>query len=185
MDWLTFISKAIESLAWPVIAFVIVGMLKDEIKKLLPFIKKFKAGPVEAEFERDVAELKKSADKATLLESPDTASKAFLIQLAELHPRSSILESWVRLEAAARLALANKTADYSKSNYLPAAKLGNPLEKAGLISNSQVNIYENLRRLRNEIAHDMNLEPNVEAARTYIELASLLQGQLEAAVQNA
>ncbi|MBV36064.1 MAG: hypothetical protein CMP47_11545 [Rickettsiales bacterium] len=179
MDWLTFFSKMIESLAWPVGAVVIVAILKDELKKLLPFLKKFKAGPLEAEFERDVEKLKRTSQNIEEDLASNTNSKDFLLELVEIHPRSAILEAWVRLEAAARLVLSKQTDQYSKSNYQPASKLARALESAGLISSAQVTTYEDLRRLRNEVAHNMDLEPNFEAAKTYIELASYLQAYLE------
>jgi hypothetical protein len=121
MDWLTFASKVIESVSWPVAAVALVLLLRDEIAKLAPFLKKFKAGPLEAEFERDVKELKEIKESTPQLAKPadaqavDTASKNFLFQLAELHPRSAILESWVRVEAAARAVLARKNKTFLRS----------------------------------------------------------------------
>jgi hypothetical protein len=53
--WLDdFSSKLIESTAWPIAVVSFVAMLRIEIKLLLSYIKKLKAGSVEAEFEREV-----------------------------------------------------------------------------------------------------------------------------------
>ncbi|WP_276968485.1 hypothetical protein, partial [Metallibacterium scheffleri] len=61
MDTLTFIAKVIEFAAWPIAAVALVAMLRAEIKSLLPHVKRLKAGPVEAEFEREVKELEATA----------------------------------------------------------------------------------------------------------------------------
>ncbi|TAK83148.1 MAG: hypothetical protein EPO20_18920 [Betaproteobacteria bacterium] len=186
MDWLTFASKFIESLVWPLAAIILVALLRDDIRRLVPFIKKLKAGPVEAEFERDVKELKESTPEPRIgseARRPDTASKTFLFQLAELHPRSAILESWVRVEAAARAVLAGKAATAPTPGYIPAARLAEPLAQQEILNPGQVTLFHELRRLRNDVAHSQGFEPTQESARAYIDLASFLQGWLEGQAQ--
>jgi hypothetical protein len=186
VDLLTFTSKVIEALAWPVASVVLVALLREEIAKLVPFLKRLKAGPVEAEFERDVRALQESTPepvKAEVAKVTDTASKNFLFQLAELHPRSAILESWVRVEAAARALLESKAISVSKPTYLPAARLAEPLAQHEFITQGQVTLFHELRRLRNEVAHAQGFEPTLESARAYIDLASFLQGHLEGQAQ--
>jgi hypothetical protein len=187
MDWLTFTSKIIESLAWPVAAVALVALLRNEIGKLAPFLKKVKAGPVEAEFEREVKELKASTpDQREITETKqhDPASKSFLFQLASLHPRSAVLETWVRVEASARAVLAAKpVAAGSMATYLPAARLAEPLAQQGILSEPQVTLFHELRRLRNEVAHSQGFEPTYESACAYIDLGIFLQGFLEGKLQ--
>lgn len=181
MGWMTFVAGLVESLSWPVAAVVLVSLLRDDIRKLVPSIKKVKAGPVEAEFEREVKALKEitaeSPTDGTKGKLPDTASKEFLVELAKLHPRSAILESWVRVEAAARAVLARKTSP--TSGYIPAAKLAEPLAQEGILTQGQVVLFHELRRLRNDVAHAQDFEPTLEAAKAYIDLASFLQGHIE------
>lgn len=182
MNTLNFASNVIESLAWPVAAIVLVVLLRNDIAKLAPFIKRLKAGPVEAEFEREVRALRESTPappKLAIAPPKDTASKNFLFQLAELHPRSAILESWVRVEAAARALLESRAIAAAKPSYLPAARLAEPLAQQELITQDQVTLFHELRRLRNEVAHAQGFEPTFESARAYIDLASFLQGHLE------
>ncbi|MEW6685571.1 MAG: hypothetical protein AB1393_05125 [Candidatus Edwardsbacteria bacterium] len=182
MDSLTFIANIVGSLAWPVAAVALVMLFRGEIVKAAPFLKKLKAGPVEAEFDLEVKQLKESADLKDRIapdRAADIASKKFLFQLAELHPRSAILESWVRLEAAARAALSQDTSKASKTGYVPAAMLSQTLVQSGKIDQSQVTLYHELRRLRNDVAHLVGPEPTKESVRSYIELASALQSHLE------
>ena len=186
MDWLTFISKALDALAWPAASIVLVALLRDEIRKLAPFLKKLKAGPLEAEFEREIKELKASTAQEASRDpkhAPDPASKAFLMQLAELHPRSAILEAWVRVEAAARAALASKEASHELSTYQPAARLAESLARKEVFGQGQVTLFHELRRLRNDVAHSPELQPTLDSVKNYIELASYLQGWLEDTAQ--
>ncbi|MBS0416935.1 MAG: hypothetical protein JSR66_04430 [Proteobacteria bacterium] len=184
---MTFITKILEAFAWPATTIALVILLRSEIRQLLPFVKKLKAGPVEAEFERDVKALKHETpviqQEIAERPTPDSASKDFLIQLAELHPRSAILESWVRLEAAARAVLAEKLQSNSAPGYLPAARLAEPLVQRDAISQPQVTLFHELRRLRNEVAHSPEFEPTDEAAKAYVDVASFLQGHLEGQIK--
>ena len=186
MDWLTFTSKVLEALAWPISSIVLVALLRGEISKLAPFLKKLKAGPLEAEFEREIKELKASTDQTPAEErqpAADPASKSFLLQLAELHPRSAILEAWVRVEAAARAALASKEQTHELSTYQPAARLAEALVQREVFAQGQVTLFHELRRLRNDVAHSPDLSPTLDSVRNYIELATYLQGWLEDAAK--
>jgi hypothetical protein len=182
MDWQTFVTKIVESLAWPAATVTLVCILRDDIRKLLPFLKKLKAGPVEAEFEREVKELRNATrgpEQIVAADSTyDTASKQFLVQLAEMHPRSAILESWVRVEAAARAALSKREASIAVTTYVPAARLAEPLIQQQIINQSQVTLFHELRRLRNEVAHSPDFEPTTDAAIAYVDLATSLQAHL-------
>jgi hypothetical protein len=182
MDIRSFIASIVESLAWPVASLALVLIFKGEILAAIPFLKRLKAGPLEAEFDRDLKQLKASSAAQTHAgkeRSVDVASHNFLFQLAELHPRSAILEAWVRLEAAARAALPSDSSKTSTTGYIPAARLAEALVRAGVIDQGQVTLYHELRRLRNEVAHLVGLEPTQESVRSYIDLASSLQGFLE------
>ena len=52
MDNLTFITKLIEFAAWPIAAIVVTVCLRNELRVLIPLIKKLKAGPIEVELEQ-------------------------------------------------------------------------------------------------------------------------------------
>ena len=118
-----------------------------------------------------------------VVELTGTATKNFLVQLAEMHPRSAIFESWMRVEAAARALLESKAIIVSKPTYVPAARLAEPLAQNKYITQGQVTLFHELRRLRNEVAHAEGFEPTLESARAYIDLALFLQSHLEGQAQ--
>ncbi len=50
MDWITFSSNLIDSIAWPLAIVIVVYWLKGHIKELLPFVRKVRYGNVEVDF---------------------------------------------------------------------------------------------------------------------------------------
>lgn len=185
MHFLEFFSKLIDSIVWPITTVIIFLSLRDDIAKLVPSIKKLKAGPVEAEFASEMKALTVAAQSMrkplNVRESQkvDVASKNFLHQLAELHPRSAILESWVRVEAAARVALAHKSTSVVSPNYVPASRLAEPLAEKEILDPAEVILFNEIRRLRNDVAHAQGFEPTQDSAHQYIDLAAGLLAKLE------
>ncbi|MBF4497732.1 hypothetical protein [Vibrio vulnificus] len=57
MDILTFISKLIGTIAWPVVILILGLSYRAKITELLPYLSKIKAGPVEAEFDLEARKL--------------------------------------------------------------------------------------------------------------------------------
>lgn len=58
-----------EALALPAAAVIIVLLFRREFRQLVPLVRKLKAGPLEAEFERDIREISREAGGATTLKS--------------------------------------------------------------------------------------------------------------------
>lgn len=188
MDTLTFIAKLAEALGWPIAAIVLAAWLRKEIRALLPYVKRVKAGPLEAEFEREVRELKASTEAAPAearKELPPPPSQPLLLQLAELHARSAILEAWVRVEAAARAALEKKSPATATVATRNPHRLAEQLGALGLLEEDQVSLFHELRNLRNEVAHVPEFSPSRESVVSYIEMASYLQSWLEDAASDA
>ena len=71
MDILTFLSNMTGALAWPVTGFVIALVFRSELKTLVPLLRKLKAGPIEAEFEREIRALELAASSVPALEQSD------------------------------------------------------------------------------------------------------------------
>ncbi|HHQ4702228.1 TPA: hypothetical protein ACSP3G_000603 [Aeromonas hydrophila] len=50
MDYLTFISKAIESLAWPVTIITLIFLIRKELPEIVKLLRRFKYKDIELEF---------------------------------------------------------------------------------------------------------------------------------------
>lgn len=182
MNSLEFTSEIVKALAWPATTLIVLIVMRKEILKLMPLLRKFKAGPVEAEFEKEIKEITESVNATGKPENKqvlNTASHSFLIQLAELHPRSAILESWVSVEAAARVALQHKSISVTSSNYVPTSRLAEQLAQEKILGPVDITLFHELRRLRNEVAHAQGFDPTSNSARQYIDLALTLLATIE------
>lgn len=184
MDWLTFVIRLIEALAWPLtIAIVILVLVfRSEFRGLVPLLRKFKAGPagVEAEFERTIREISEEA-RATppeIDEEPDPR-KITLTELAILHPRSAILEAWRGVENAVRRAALQKATGSPVPDVSTPIKALHYLVGAKVISFEDFTLFHELRGLRNQAVHAEVFEPSQDAALEYVNLASQLQSRLE------
>ena len=185
MDTLSFAIKSFEALAWPIASIVLVLLLRHEIRTLLPYLRRIKAGPVEAEFERGASIL-----KAELLQQPKAAEA--IKHTAErsidgLNPRSEVLEAWLSLEAASNAALAKRQIhqhDTSALSTKPALRnLANTLQSSGLLHQGQVNLFKELQHLRNEVVHTLEFAPTQEAVSRYVETANYLKWWLTEGIE--
>lgn len=186
MDCLTFTSKLIEFTAWPTASVLLVLLLRKEIKSLLPHVKKLKAGPVEAEFEREVTELQKeTGTQPTSVPLPAglTAERQMLFQLVQVNPRSAILEAWRGIEEAAARLVQEKALFVSDRDARSAFAVIRAIGNASLLSPEDFALYHDLRALRNQAAHATEFAPTTDAALSYIGLASRMRGALEQAAK--
>src|SRR6266702_978293 len=107
MDWLTFVSSLVHSLAWPGAVVGIVLLLRRSLNKLLPELNRLKYKDLELDFGRQVAQAKAEVEASPaprqlpearqLQLGPDTE---YLSALAEISPRAAVLEAWLPLEVA-------------------------------------------------------------------------------------
>jgi hypothetical protein len=190
VDKLSFIAKVLEVTAWPVATVALVVMLRKEIAALLPSVRKLKAGPLEAVFERKTEEL------AINLETQPNAREVLADQRPtppELtytpgeSPRSAILEAWLRVEEEAHDALgrhATMTGGPGAMTSRPSPRrLAAALRQSGLLNEGQVRLVEELRQLRNEVVHAREFTPTREAIARYLDSAKYLANWLSEAAR--
>lgn len=180
MDWLSFIEKIVASLAWPLATLTMILLLKNEIAEVLPKLTKFKAGPLEAEFEKEVRELKRTATAQKTEyainepQAPYSAFRAEVTRLAEIKPSAAILEAWIQIENAARNALKSQSTSVGSSSYIPASRLSTPLLEQKILSATEAETFDKIRKLRNEVAHAQGFAPTRESAQEFAEVAETL-----------
>lgn len=103
MDYLTFISKALENLAWPTVVIVAIVLLKKHFPELMRLIKSIKYKNLEINFREMLDNVRDTVDEAggTAVpagdDSKNSEEKAFL-ELARLAPAAAVMDSWKLLE---------------------------------------------------------------------------------------
>jgi hypothetical protein len=175
MDWLTFISKAIDALAWPVAGIVLGLMFRKKLLDLIPTLRKVKAGPLEAEFEMaakqvlaGTADLKSAAGAAEsplLASRPSVEDAAAKLFTARSEPTATVIEGWSTLDGELHK-LGRQTGLFvdpleSQEKVYKAIMASNelPAETRRLI--------RDLRQLRNQVAH-AKVVPTPDSAQAYL-----------------
>jgi hypothetical protein len=187
MDWLTFISKLIGHIAWPVATFAIVLLLREQIKALLAVVSKVKVSSVEVEFDRKL-ELVKEEALAVLPQLASSADRSTsiidtqLLKLAEVSPRAAVMDGWRHVEAAALRAAKALLPEGTFTNKTFTFRAIRIIEKSGAIPESIVDLMRSLRSLRNDAAHAADFGLTVSAAIEYLHLAARVISYLEGAV---
>lgn len=183
MDWVTFISKAIDSLAWPVFALIVILLLRKPIMQLIPLMSKLKYRDFEAEFAQGVQQLKEEVGdalpEATLVPADREISEDRLYNLAEIAPNGAVLEGWKLIEHAAKNLISARGHDLDYDVSTPYRLIERVLDKGDLIDKPKVAVFNELRRLRNKVAHAGEFEISSIQAKAYVTLALRLVAYLE------
>lgn len=170
MDTLTFLSKIIESFAWPIATLIGILILRKPILGLLPFVQKLKYKEFEVEFGKRVEEVTAEVER----ELPSTdAQPGFaqleanpIIKLAEVSPRSAVLEAWRSVEIAS-LNAARKIIGPEFHNKTMTYQTLRAFEKNEKIDRNILGLLRDLRGLRNEAAHAPEFALSKESALEY------------------
>jgi len=177
MDWLTFVSKLVESLAWPVVALVLGLVFRRKLVALIPTLRKLKAGPVEAEFELAAKQVLANAEEVQSQEPAEVVTpvtgqvagsdRQVIAKLREARsdPAGAILEGWAKVDGELfRLGLQMGTVVDPLEN---TGKVYNAVMASGILPAQTTSLVRELRELRNKVAH-VKVHPTPEAAQDYL-----------------
>jgi len=175
MDWLTFISKLVESLAWPVAGVVLGLIFRKKLLDLIPLLRRVKAGPLEAEFEIATKQvLASTADLASKQHMPEVSQTAFTpsvedtaakLLAARSEPTATIIEGWSVLDGELH--------KLGRQTGIVVDPLESQLKVYRTVMDSDVlpvgtkKLVESLRQLRDQVAH-AKVIPTPESAQDYL-----------------
>lgn len=186
MDLLTFISKIIDSIAWPIVVLILGLVLRERISSLLPFLRKIKAGPVEAEFDAEVRKVLEGS-KEIIAKSPATSSKTqeadvalAKIYTAKHDPTNMVLEGWRNVDGA--LFRFGKDAGVIVDPMDSSSKVYMGVISTDLLEFETKKLVVELYEMRNRVAH-AKIKPSMESAKDYIlaveQVVKLIEKQRE------
>jgi hypothetical protein len=184
VSWLAFAASLIHSLAWPAAVTAVVIVLRRPISTALGRgVHRVRAGPVEVEFDQELAEVREE-----LRRSPELAAatppvlpvslREELARVAEVSPRAAVLEAFSRIEARLVQVLDNARAEPSQA--VGGRALARRAHAHGLISDETLAAIDGLSVLRNLAAHSPADEIGVDRARDYLALADAVLYALRA-----
>jgi uncharacterized protein YutE (UPF0331/DUF86 family) len=160
MDWKQFIVSLIESLSWPIFILIIFYLFKSEIGKLIQKLAHLKYKDLELEFEK-VKQQSQAIHEEIQGEGqlPQEKEPIFLslenqiFQTLEKSPAAAILLAWSIVEAALASAVSRMAISPEDPSYRSPLHNIEMLEKYGGLPKRFVTVLNELRVLRNKIAH--------------------------------
>jgi len=181
MDTLTFITKILETVAWPLISLIIVSIFRKEIKLLLSYITKLKAGPVEAEFEGGVRAIASRIETTApqFQNDPLAPKPQTLIESTDLDGRTAILEAWLDIESTIKRLQLERALNQGPKRTASQNAIVQSFITSGVLNKEDIALYNELRGLRNLAVHQINFSPSREAVMNYIKLSNRLMASLE------
>lgn len=186
MDWKTFIASIVDSLAWPVVAVIVVLILKDAIKELLPRLRRFKHRDTEFEFAEKISEMVRESETEAEEEFDQDISEPesenqfnSLLKLAEVSPRAAVVEAYRILEHAADSAIKAAYPDLDSYELRHPVRARRYLVKANILSPDQYDQLRELRNLRNLAAHSREFKLTDTPIEAYIDISLSLARKLD------
>jgi len=180
MDYLSFVSEITKSLAWPIVTVVGIFAFRQEIILLIPRIKKAKIGNTEFEFDIPVSVL---AEKyLETAQPPKIANREK--ELAATDPKRAVIETWMRIETAARRVFYKLGIAYTGTPHTPFLSCVKELEDKGIVTFDESILVRELQILRNRVIQDREFRPSVESVEQYIELSKTVILKLEEEIGN-
>jgi len=180
MGLFEFVSKIIEYIVWPATVLVLVCMLKEPLRKLIPLIEKLKYKDFELSFRQQLETVKEniqSEAKDTLTVTNDLDIK--LIKLVDISPKAGIQEAWQRLENTARVKL-DRLLPSTINKIRSIHNAIDYLENTGALIPSTARALQDMQDLRNQAAHLTDFALSKEDAIEYIRVAGMINKQIEA-----
>jgi hypothetical protein len=169
MDVLTFIAELVKALAWPVAMLIIAIVFRSEFRGLLHRMKKGKVGPAEFEFEETIAALRVRVGKPELPAAPMDPA---LATQASQEPRAVILNSWLDVQAVVETIVAAHATPEDRRD--PRSASLRVLHRLLRDKPQYIDMYNDLRMLRNRAVHDVDFSPRPTSVVEYAELANEL-----------
>lgn len=173
MEWLTFSSSIVSSIAWPVSIIFLVYLLREPISRLINLLKKIQYKDIEFEFGEDAHELKTRFAKSL----PSTFGVQTLFdkgtwrKLAATSPRVCISQAYRELENAGVSTVQRHHPDLSIKDLRKWSRVLEVLLEDNAIDKEKFYILRELRMLRNQAKRSDDSELTINDAISYAEVA--------------
>lgn len=182
MDTLSFLAAVIDSLAWPVALLVALRLLREPLERLLPKLSRFEFRELQLEFDQGVKELRRAARAKLPADIDETRNVAVDRRLAELcraSPSRAVLEAWGEVERASRRLLDQRGIHVSAESPTRYRDIQDALAQEGLLDAETLDLYADLRQLRNRVAHAPGFEVAREQGFEYVDVALKVKAFLD------
>jgi hypothetical protein len=177
MNALEFVIQLLDKLVWPLTLFVLLYLVRKELKTLIPFLKRARISEFELEFDRDLAAVKSVAEDEFKVVQADW--KVTLITLAQHTPNIAILEAWKEIETRAETLIRILQPQVDLDSPTRFKMMQEILIRDYRIETKKGKIFNDLRQIRNRVAHAKSYTVNSDQALSYVAIAIQLIEYLE------
>lgn len=179
MDSKTII-ELIDKLIWPLVLLLIVIIFRKPLAGLIPSITSIKYKNFEAHFEK----LKNDAEKGLPGKSrlPISAVIDRFNDLLIISPNTAVSVAWAEVILSAYKLIEKKFPELRAellNTETPFKNIQNLLRKGNLVESKQLEILNELRLIRNKIAHARDFKLDQGKAREYVTIALKLKTLLD------
>jgi hypothetical protein len=161
MNAFEFVIKILDQLIWPLTLIIIVILLRGSIGSLIPKTKYLRTKNFEAYFSEKLEKAELGALTADLpgVELQDNSNDfvRFYHKLSELSPVATVLASWREVEIAISPVLNRSDAGF------PSLSSVKKIFKSYTFNEATITLFNDLRLLRNKIAHSSDGISNAKA----------------------
>ncbi|MFL3528863.1 hypothetical protein ACJ0PN_12255 [Citrobacter amalonaticus] len=185
MDFTTFVSKAIDSLAWPILLFYVVHKYRAVLVELLKSLTSLKIGEhFNATFSAQADKVAKESQEE-LPQEKSSEQLSIEERLLKLPPRLAILDAWKMVEDAVINSINNNNLMSFKTMKEEVIlrhpmKASNLLKYHGYLNGKQASLMNDLRLMRNKVVHgELGIEPSSIDAENYVRSAISFVNLLE------
>ena len=172
-----FIIQLIDKLIWPFSLFIILFLARKPISILIPHVTKAKFKDLEFEFDRTVKTIAADVEKALPVTVKKWKNKLFLLTASS--PTMAVLEAWKMIEEKSIQLLESNVKGVTYDQSEKYKKIGGDLQEHQLIDIAKKKIFDDLRILRNKVAHAKKFDVNQKQAVSYVTSAVAFIDYLE------
>ena len=178
MDYLNFIARLVDSLAWPIAVTMALLILKKPLLRLVPLIRRLKFGDIQVDFQDSMSGAEEQA--AEIVADPREAPPApqALQDIAIVAPRDAIISAWINImDAQVRLAHRHGMDPSAHQRY--GRSFERILARRDMIDRRLQGLIAELRFIRNQAAHEADLRLNAGDAKRYVALSQQVVRELD------
>ncbi len=163
-----FTIALLDKLVWPTVVVFAILILRKPVAALVPLAKKLKYKDFELEFGQELKAISKKAEGAFPEMKPD--KKAALIATAEHMSNAAVIEAWNVVDDAAELLCKSIDSNIDLNVDTRYKLIEDFLLEQKVIDTKKGKLFNELRQLRNKVAHAAGYEVGKAEAIQYIDL---------------
>lgn len=177
------LEKIVEILAWPLTVVLLALIFRRALENRVRSIKTVSYGDKKLEigFQEGIDSLKRQAQEslAEAAAPPSGNVEVDLYDMAEIMPNSAVMEAWKAVEASAKALIARRGLELDYESEEPYKLIQDTLMNESIIEEKHGKVFQELRMLRNKVAHAPGFQVKPDQADDYVRLALTMKHFLD------